>query len=127
MATSHLRTLQLYATGSATGNAVAQVTIPSASTIKGVLASIVGDSITDNGHAAIELSKVATSQIATNGALDPFFELRFYSNFVTSGLSNGAQNLFVPLHVPCRQGEIVYVHAFVSGTVTYFFNAILIY
>lgn len=122
-----LRTLQIYATGSATGNAVAQVTIPSASTIKGILACLRADSITDNGNLALEMSKVATSEIGTNGALDPFFHLDFYSNFVTSGLSNGATNIFVPVHVPCRQGEIVYVHAFVSGTVTYYFHGILVY
>lgn len=106
---------------------MAQVTIPSASTIKGVLACLRADSVTDNGNLALEMSKVPTSLIATNGALDPFFHIDFYSNFVTSGLSNGGQNIFVPLHVPCRQGEIVYVHAFVSGTVTYYFHAILVY
>lgn len=121
------RTIQLYATGSSTANAVAQITIPSQTIIKGVIASLAGNSVTDDGIAVIECSKVATSQIATNGALDPFLEMRFYSNFVTSGLSNGAFNQFFPLHVPCRQGEIVYLHAFVSGTCVYFFNGIFLY
>lgn len=122
-----LRTLQLYGTASATGNAVAQVTVPSKSTIKGILAALNVDSVTDNGIVIVELSKTATSQIATNGALDPFFEMRYYSNFVTSGLVNGGQNLFVPVSVPCRQGEIIYLHATVSGTATFYFNAIFVY
>lgn len=122
-----LRTLQIYGTGSATANAVAQVTVPSASTIKGILASLECLAKTDGARLAVELAKVATSQIAINGALDPFFEMRADTSFVTSGLIQGAQNIFVPLHVPCRQGEIIYLHAFVSGTVTYYFNGVLIY
>lgn len=122
-----LRTLQIYGTGSATANAVAQVTVPSASVLRGVLASLAVQSITAASQTIVELSKVATAQIGTNGALDPFCELRFFSNFVTSGLDNGAQNVFIPLHVPCRQGELIYLHANVSGTCTYYFNGILIY
>ena len=75
----------------------------------------------------MELSKVPTNQIATNGAVDPFLELGQYSNFVTSGLAVSGINQFFPLSVSCRAGEIVYMHATVSGTVTYYFNGIIIY
>jgi hypothetical protein len=122
-----MRNLQLYATGSATATSVAQVTIPSATTIKGVYVSLLLDSITDNGSVRLELTKVPTNQIAVNGALDPFLEIGAYSNFATSGLSQGGQNFFFPLDVQCRQGEVIYVHATVAGTATYFLCAIFAY
>ena len=83
------------------------------------------DCITDNGQCRFELSKVPTNQITTNGALDPFLECGIYSNFVTSGLAQTGLVYTFPLNVPCRQGEIIYLHATVGGTVTYYFNGIL--
>lgn len=122
-----MRTLQLYATGSATGTSVAQVTIPTAATLRGIQVGFAINSITDDAQVRIELSKVPTNQITTNGALDPFFEIQLYGNFVTSGLSQTAVNMFFPWEVPCRQGEIVYLHATVGGTAVYFFNGIIWY
>jgi hypothetical protein len=122
-----MRNIQLYATGSATATSVAQITIPSATTLRGVYIALQVDSITDNGQVRLEFSKVPTNQIATNGALDPFLEIGAFSNFVTSGLVQSGGNLFFPLDVQCRQGEIIYLHATVSGTATYFVNAIFSY
>jgi len=119
--------IQLYATGATTATSVAQITIPSATTIKGVYLSFNIDCITDNGQVRLEFTKVPTNQIGVNGALDPFLECGIYSNFVTSGLAQNGQIQFIPLSVPCRQGEIIYVHATVTGTATYFVNAIFIY
>lgn len=122
-----MRTLQLYATGSATATSVAQVVIPSATTLKAIQISFLVDGITDNGFVRVELSKVPTNQIATNGALDAFLEIGSYSNFVTSGLSENGKCVYIPLSVSCRQGEIVYLHATVSGTATYYFNGVIWY
>jgi len=122
-----VRTLQLYATGAATATSVAQVVIPSAATIRAVQVSLLIDSITDGASVRVELSKVPTNQIATNGAVDAFLEVGSYGNFVTSGLAQGGQCLTVPVSVTCRQGEVVYVHVTVAGTLNYFFNAILWY
>jgi len=85
------------------------------------------DAVTDNAAVRLQFSKVPTSQIAVNGALDPFLEVAIYGNFVTSGLAFAQINQFWPLSVHCRQGEIVYVHATVAGTITYFVNAIFFY
>lgn len=120
-----MRTLQLYGTASATANAVAQVTIPAAATLKAVSWDVAVDCVTDNGHVALELSKVPTSQIATNGAQDPFLELRHFTNFATSGLFGAPMNGQTMLKTPCRQGELVYLHAYVSGTLTFYANFIL--
>jgi D-hexose-6-phosphate mutarotase len=122
-----LRTLQLYATGSATANAVATAVIPSATRIKAIQVAFLADGITDNGRVSVELSKTSTSLIASNGALDPFFEIGQYLNFVTSGLAAASLNQTFNVDVECRQGEIIYLHVLVSGTVTYFFNGILWY
>jgi hypothetical protein len=119
-----LRTLQLYGTGSATGNAVAQVTIPSATTVVGAMVAARFVAKADGGNCALEFSKIPTSQIAVNGAQDPFLQIDHYSNFVTSGLDNAAISTFYPLRVSCRQGEIIYLHAFIAGTVTYYITVI---
>jgi hypothetical protein len=122
-----MRTLQLYATGSATATSVAQVTIPASARINGVQIALGIDSITDGAMVRLELTKVPTNQIATNGALDPFLEINVAGNFVTSGLAQAGVNQFFPVDVSCRQGEIIYVHATIAGTVVYYFNAILHY
>lgn len=122
-----MRTIQLYGTGSATATSVAQVTIPSAGRIVGVQVNLAVDCITDNGQVRTELSKVPTNQIGTNGALDPFFEVGLFNNFATSGDATNGVNGFFPVDVAVRQGEIIYLHATIAGTVTYYFNAILHY
>ena len=122
-----MRTLQLYATGSATATSVASVTMPTQGRILGIQVDFAIDSVTDNALVRLELSKVPTNQIATNGALDPFLEVVLAGNFATSGLAQTGVNQFFPVDIPVRQGEIVYIHATVGGTATYYFNAILHY
>ena len=85
------------------------------------------DSVTDDSGVRIELSKVPTSLVGVNGAIDPFAMVSGRISFVTNGLSQNAQNGVIPLAVDCRQGEIIYFHTLVSGTITYFFNAIFHY
>lgn len=85
------------------------------------------DSITDNAQVRLEYSKVPTNQIGTNGALDPFLEVAIAGNFVTSGLAHAGVNQFFPVDIPVRQGEIVYIHAQIAGTVTYYANAVIHY
>lgn len=121
------RTLQIYGTASATTTSLAQVTIPSAGKLVGIQYSLIATSITAGVLVRCELSKVPSNQIATNGALDPFFETGLHGNFVTSGLAQGGQTSFSPLVMPVRQGEIIYLHCTVAGTVTFYFNGILWY
>lgn len=121
-----MRTLQLYVTGAATGSAIAQVTIPSAGTIRGVQVMMVADCTADNSQARLELSKVPATQIQTNGAVDPFLEVGVWKNVGAAGNDLGGVNTFFPLDVPVRQGEIIYVHANVT-TCTYIANFIIYY
>ena len=122
-----MRTLQLYATGTATATAAAQVVMPTAGRIRGVQINLLIDSITDGALVRCEFSKVPTNQVGTNGALDPFLEVGMAGNFVTSGLAQAGICQFFPVDVQVRQGEIVYVHVTVAGTVTFYVNAILHY
>lgn len=114
-----MRTIQLYGAGSATATSVASITIPSATTIKGVKVCLLIDSVTDNADVSLELSKVPTNQIGTNGAADAFLQVGAYGNFNTSGLATVNTGTFVPLAVPCRAGEVIYLHATVTGTIAY--------
>ncbi len=122
-----MRNAQLYATGSATGTSVAQITIPTAGKIRGVQIAMVITSITAAALVAIEFSKVPTNQVGINGATDPFLEVRQTSNFVTSGLSTSGLNQFFPLSVDMLAGQVIYAHATVSGTATYYITALFIY
>jgi len=120
-------TLKLYGTGSATANAVAQVIIPSKSRLRGALVCMWVDSITDNAQVNCEVSKASAREIAVNGSQQCILEVSSASNFVTSGLAQGAVNLFVPLDVDVIQGQIIYLHALVTGTATYNFTCNLVY
>lgn len=122
-----MRTIQLYGTGAATATSVAQVTIPSQGRVVGIQIDLIIDSVTDNALVRLEFSKVPTNQIGTNGALDPILEVGMAGNFATSGLAQAGVNQFFPVDIPVRQGEIIYLHATVAGTVTYYVNAILHY
>lgn len=116
---------KIYATGSATANAVGQITIPSRSRIVGVIWSIKFDAITDNASAVIELSKASALEIAVNAAQQCVSECCFYANFVTSGLMNGVANFYHPCDATFDQGQILYMHSLVTGTITFTGGAIL--
>lgn len=124
-----MRTLQLYATGSAstTTTPAAQVTIPTKSRIKGIQFCLLIDSVTDNADVTISLSKTVTNQNVTNNALDPFVVVGSAGNFATSGLAQFSVVQFLPVDVECRQGEIISAHVTVTGTITYKVTAIIHY
>jgi hypothetical protein len=120
-----MRSIQLYGTGSGTATAVAQITVPSKGVIVACQVSLLVDCVTDNGSVRLELSPVPTNQVAVNGAQDPFLEIGAYVNLATSGLAAPLVSQNFPLVVQVDQGEIIYLHATVAGTVTYYFNGIL--
>lgn len=122
-----MRTLKLYGTGSSTANAVAQITLPSRLTVKGIQAAVKVDAITDNATVDLELSRSSATQVAVNGALDSVLQIGVFSDFVTSGLAHSGINQFFPIDAPFDQGAILYLHAVVSGTVTYYATFIVWY
>ncbi len=115
-----MRTLKLYATGSATGNNVANVVIPSAGRIRGIQVDVSADSITDNAQVDLEVSRASATEINVNGSQQCVCQVGLRNNFVTSGLAAAAVNVFFPVDVAVTQGQIIYLHAVIVGTVTYF-------
>lgn len=111
--------LKLYGTGAATANAVAQVVIPSRGRLVGIQTAVRINSITDGAQVDLEVSVASAREIAVNGSQQCVCQVAVEGNFVTSGLAQSGVNQFFPVDVPVVQGQIVYLHALVAGTVTY--------
>lgn len=122
-----MRSLKLYATASATANAAATVTIPSASVIRGIQWAAGVISITAGSGFSLEVSTQSARQIATLGAQFCISEVRIVKNFVTSGMDFPCVNMFAPCAVSVVQGQIIYLHALLVGTATYDATALVWY
>jgi len=122
-----MRTLKIFATASATASGAAQVTIPNRGTIRAVQWAVRLNSITDGAQLDLEISRSSAYEIAVNGAQQSISEVAFEGNFVTSGLAQNGINLWVPVNISVDQGQIIYLHARVAGTLTYTATAILHY
>lgn len=120
-----MQTRQIYATGSATAESAANIQVPGAGAILGVQLSVNFTSITAGVTLQFELSMVNSSQVGTNDARDVVATLRAASNFVTSGLAQGGENVFYPVLIPVRAGDRIYLHASQGGTATWFFNGLI--
>lgn len=119
--------VKLYGTGAATANAVANVIIPSRGKLRGIAVALWADSNTDNAQVNCEVSKASAREIAVNGAQQCVVEVGIGGNFVTSGLAQFGVNQFYPLDVDVVQGQIIYLHALVTGTLTYNFTGVISY
>lgn len=117
-----MNTIKLYGTGSATANAVAQVIIPNRTKLRAIQVAAWMDSITDGAQLNLEVSRASAKEIAVNGSQQCICEVALYGNFVTSGLAQYAINVFYPLEIETVQGQIIYLHALVAGTLTYNFT-----
>lgn len=113
---SQIYTRKIYGTASSTTNGVATVTVPKAGILRAVQWAMKWNNITDNAAAVVELSLASATEIAVNAAQQCISEIAFYSNFVTSGLMLGNGLLYVPVHVPLTQGQLIYMHAVIVGT-----------
>jgi len=122
-----MRTMKLYGTGAATANNVANVIIPTAGTIRGVQVALSFDSITDNAEATLEVSRASATEIAVNGSQQCICTADFRNNLLTSGMTGNSVNQFFPVNVPVIQGQIIYLHAVIVGTVTYFATVLIQY
>lgn len=117
---------KVYATGSATANGVATVTIPANSRLIGVQWCLDLNSITDNAELVAELSAASATEIAVNEAQQCLSEVRLFGNFATSGLAQVGVNTLFPIPaVPFAAGQKIYLHIVITGTVTYQGGAIL--
>ena len=122
-----VNTIRLYGSGSATANGVAQIIIPSKTRLRGVQCATSLDCSTDNGMAIIEVSRSSSKEIQVNGSQQAIVEVQLYNNFVTSGMSAPNFNGFLPCDVSVNQGQIIYLHAVVTGTMNYYATFIIHY
>lgn len=120
-----MRSIKLYATGSSSNNNVANVTIPTATRILGVAVDAYFNAVTDDAGATLEISQASANEIAVNGAQQSIIEIRSYTNLLTSGIGVNMVNIFFPVDVSVKQGQIIYFHANVVGTCTYTFTGLL--
>jgi hypothetical protein len=122
-----MRTLKLYATGSATANNAANIIIPSAGRLRGVQCGVSFDSITDNAQCDLEVSRASATEINVNGAQQCIVQVGIRNNLLTSGLTGLGVNTFLPVDVQVVQGQIIYLHTVIVGTITYFATFIIHY
>jgi len=87
--------------------------------IRGVQCSVRINSITDGAQLDLEVSRASAREIAVNGSQQAVCQIGVESNFVTSGLAQFGVNQFFPVAIPVSQGQIIYLHALVAGTVIY--------
>lgn len=120
-----MRSIKIYATGSAVANAVASVTIPSRSTLVGVQAAIGLDQVADNSNIALELSRASATEVGVNGAQQSIAVFRSFGNLATNGTPGIQINTFFPVNVELDQGQILYLHSAVCTTTTYYAELIL--
>ena len=112
------RIYKVYGGSTATTNAITYVTINSPGIIVGIYGSSHNNCSTDNGQATFELSFSSVNQVSTTDTIGSFFELRYWSNFVTSGLSDGGRNFSLDgPGISVQAGDRIYLHLVVSGTV----------
>lgn len=111
--------MRLYGTGAGTANAVAQVIMPSKSRIVGVQVAVSWDQVADNATGVVEVSRASAREIAVNGSQQAICEVRSFNNLVTSGASQSAVTVFLPVDIPVDQGQIIYLHSDCSNTTFY--------
>jgi len=109
----------IYATGSASATPAAQLTVQNPTKLVGVLWAVDFDSITDNALVILELTRINAQQTTVLDARESIMTMRWRGNFVTSGLAQAAMCQFIPAAVQFKPQDIIYLHATVSGTVTY--------
>lgn len=114
-----MRILKLYGTGSATANGVVTFTMPWATTIRMIQTAVRVDSVTDNAYLNLELSYSSAREIATNNAQQCVLELAWANNLLTSGMTASGINQWFPGQWTFKQGQFLYLHALVTGTLTY--------
>jgi hypothetical protein len=102
----------------ATANGIATLTVPTRGKVVAIEWSVSVNSITDNSEVVLELSKASATEINVNGAQQSISEFRTFVNFVTSGLALAPLGAWHPLDVPVEQGQLLYLHTVIAGTLS---------
>lgn len=113
-----MRTYHLYATVSAGAANQANLMIQRSGRIKSVRWAVSVDAPADNAAVELEISTVATLGINTHESPNVIDAVKHLTNMTTSGANAGCINTQRILDFPVAQGERIYLHSAVAGTVS---------
>lgn len=108
---------KLYASVSATANNIANIVVPTSSRLIAIDWAVDVNSSADDASVIIEISAASATEIAVNDAQQCIAELRVLQTLVTSGMLFAGINKWTPIPgVPFAQGQRLYMHAIIVGT-----------
>lgn len=111
-----MRVYTLFYLFTATANAAASLQIVTSGTIKQVQWAVAGNLNADAENYIVELGLVPTLQSGTNDSQGGISSVTSYAGLLTSGAVSDANNFSVPLAVPVKSGDKLYLHASLTGT-----------
>ena len=110
--------IQMYGTGDGgTDDAVANIDIPQDGTITGIDWAVESTLNADGEVTGVELSFIATNQMAVNDARGALSVVRAALGLLTSGAGVTSINKFVPMDIDVSGGERLYLHIVASSGV----------
>lgn len=126
-----LRRYRMYATASSTTAALDSFTVPRKGKLKQIMLSARVDSVTDNAVVQIAVSRSATNDVNTAAAAgapttQSLLDDTLQGNFVTSGLAQIESLKQISFDDDVNIGDVLYIHANISGTATFAVNLILV-
>ena len=117
---------KLYGTAAATANNVANIVVPGNARLIGVQWAVDINSSADDASCILELSAASATEIAVNDAQQCLSEIRVLQTLVTSGMIFAGIQQWVPIPmVPVAQGQRLYLHTVIAGTLTFRATAML--
>lgn len=116
------RIYKLYATGTATTNALANLIIQRPALITAVSWVVAVSAGTVGNRVELELSFASTGQLATNDTIGPISGHNVSALLTTSGVEQGSSFCHSGLAIPASQGDRLYLHCTVGGTITFVVN-----
>lgn len=122
-----MRRLQLYATGAATTNSAASVTIPNRSRIRAIqVCATYAASVAADDGVWFDVSPTPVISQGVNGSQTPILQVALFCALTTSGIWQATINKTFPIDFEAEQGQLIYLNALQGvGSATWYFNGIL--
>lgn len=113
-----MRTYKITGAVTTTANNIANIQMVRNGKIKGLRYALSVDAPADNAAFNAELSLQPVSQVGTSNTQGVIDEFRHVSNLTTSGAFGSANMFQRSLDFPISAGEVLYVNATATGTIT---------
>lgn len=114
---------KLYATGTVSTNAAAQLIISRGGTIKAINFAAAHSSAANSDAVTCEVSLTNVAQTTVNDTgRGPIAELKFWTNAITAAsVFEGSKNVSIPVSCPVADNDRVYLNVVRSGAGTWIF------